>query len=117
MDPITLATIAATLITTKAIEKVGEKVGEGGLSLGGRVLRKLRQKAPNAVQRLEGQSEGDVIEAELIEEIRQVVDADPSIQADMADLAQWLQRSGATNINLGKAANVGGVVLSQTNNF
>jgi hypothetical protein len=117
MDPITLATIAATLITTKAIEKVGEKVGEGGLSLGGRVLRKLRQKAPNAVQQLEGQSDAEAIDAEVIEEIRQAVETDPAIKADMANVAQWLQQSGGSNINFGKAANVGGVVLNQTNTF
>jgi hypothetical protein len=116
MEPITLATMVATLIATKAIEKVGEKMGEGGLSLGGKVLQKLRQKAPNAVQQLEGVANPEVIEAEIIEEIRQVVETDAEIKADLAGVAQLVQQSGNWNINYGKAANVG-TVITQNNTF
>ena len=115
MDPIT---VVATLIATKAIEKVGEKMGVGGLSLGGRLMQKLRHKAPKAVQQLEASADPTVIDAEIIEEIRQVADANPDVKTDIDSMVQAAQQAGTvSNINFGKAANVGGFVASQVNNF
>ena len=115
MDPITLV---ATLIATKAIEKVGEKMGEGGLSLGGRLMQKLRHKAPKAVARLEASADPTVIDAEILEEIRQVADANPDVKTDIDSTVQAIQQQvgSMTNLNFGKAANMG-VVLNQNNVF
>lgn len=114
MDPITMV---ATLIATKAIEKVGEKMGEGGLSLGGRLMQKLRHKAPKAVAQLEASADPTVIDAEIIAEIRQVADADPAVKTDIDSMVQAIQQAGGmTNLNFGKAANMG-VVVNQNNTF
>ena len=115
MDAITMV---ATLFATKAIDKVGEKMGEGGLSLGGRLMQKLRHKAPKAVARLEASADPTAIDAEIIDEIQQVAAADPDIQADIDSMVQAAQQAGTvSNINFGKAANVGGFVANQVNNF
>ena len=115
MDPIT---VVATLIATKAIEKVGEKMGEGGLSLGGQLMQKLRNKAPKAVERLEASADPTVIDPAIIEEIHQVADADPDVKMDIDLTFQAIQQQvgSMTNLNFGKAANMG-VVLNQINTF
>jgi hypothetical protein len=118
MDPITLATIALTLLATKATEKVGEKLGEGTLTEAKKLLDKLRHTAPATVQRLEAATDPTVIDAEIVEEVRQAAAQDPTVEAAVQATAKALlnQPGGMTNINLGKAANVG-IVLNQTNTF
>jgi hypothetical protein len=118
MDPITLATIALTLLATKATEKVGEKLGEGTLAEAKKLLDKLRRTVPATVQRLEAATDPTVIDAEIVEEVRQAAAQDPTVEAAVQATAKALlnQPGGMTNINLGKAANVG-IVLNQTNTF
>jgi hypothetical protein len=69
MEPITLATIALTLIATKATEKVGEKLGEGAIVQGKKLLDVLRRKSPETVLRLEAAADPNVIDAVIIEEV------------------------------------------------
>ncbi len=99
MDPITLATIAATLILTKAIEKVGEKIGERGIKEGGKLVDVLRRKAPDTVKRLEAVADPNVIDAELIEEVRKVAAVEPEVQAAVTATANAIQQQfgGVTN--------------------
>ena len=92
MDPITLATIVATLIATKAIEKVGEKIGERGIQEGGKLVDALRRKAPDTVKRLEAVDDPNVIDAEIIEEVRKVVAAEPEVQAAVIATANAMQQ-------------------------
>jgi hypothetical protein len=73
MDPITVATIALTLIATKATEKVGETLGEGVTAATKNLLGILRQKSPDTVRRIEsGADDPYVIDAEIIEEVQRV---------------------------------------------
>ena len=107
MDPFTLVAI---LVATKAIEKVGEKLGEGGLSLGGRLLGKLRHQAPDTVKRLEA-ADPQVIDAEIVEELRQVAAADPSVQRDIEATGQIMQPQLAGVVNQAQLAEKIGMVF------
>ena len=113
MDPIT---VVATLIATKAIEKVGEKMGEGGLSLGGRLMGKLRRSAPKAVQQLEAAVDKTAIDAEIIEEIRQVAASDPEVKADIQAAAQIFQQQSGVVVNATQLAEKIGVLIQGGNN-
>ena len=108
MDPIT---VVATLIATKAIEKVGEKMGEGGLSLGGRLMQKLRHKAPKAVAQLEASADPTVIDAEILEEIRQVADANPDVKTDIDSTVQAIQQQFGGVINQTQLAEKIGILI------
>jgi hypothetical protein len=99
--------LVATLIGTKAIEKVGEKLGEGSLSLGGSLLGKLRHQAPNAVKRLESAADPTVIAAEIVDELRQVAAADPAVQKDI----QMIQQQFGGVINQAQLAEKIGILI------
>ncbi|MDI9639542.1 hypothetical protein QM565_27935 [Geitlerinema splendidum] len=54
MEPILAAALAiSTIITTKALEKTGEKVGEAVIDRTDRVLASLRNKSPETVTAIE----------------------------------------------------------------
>ena len=112
MDPITLATIALTLIATKATEKVGEKLGEGAIASAKKLLEVIRLKSPATAKRLEsGKDEPDVIEAEIVEEVRKLADSDPEVQAALDDTAMAMQQQFGNVINQGKLAEKIGFVF------
>jgi hypothetical protein len=117
MDPFTIATVVATLLATKAVEKIGEKLGEGTIVQGGKLLESLQRKSPETVKRLAA-ANPEVIDAEIVDEVQRVAASDPEVQAAVAATAAALlqQPGGMTNINFGKAANIG-IVLNQTNTF
>jgi hypothetical protein len=124
MDPITLATIAVTLIATKATEKVGEKIGEQSLEAGGKLLAVLRRKAPETVMRLAAGAESDVIDvkAEVIEEMKRLVAAEPEVQTAVAATVAAIATEGTSLQQLTKLAEKIGVVNlgtveHQTNNI
>jgi hypothetical protein len=117
MDPITVATIALTLIATKATEKVGETLGEGVIATTKNLLGILRRKSPDTVKRLEaGANDPYVIDAEIIEEVRQVAEADPEVQEALNATAQAMQQQFGGVINQGKLAEKIGVVVQGGNN-
>lgn len=83
MEPITWA-VLLTLVATKATEKIGEQVGEGAIASAKHLLEVLRRRSPETVRRLElagGESDGDVIDVEIMEEVKQVAAAEPDVQA------------------------------------
>jgi hypothetical protein len=105
MDPITVATIALTLIATKATEKVGEILGEGAISSARNLLEVLRQKSPDIVKRLEsGTNAPDVIEAEIIKEVQRVAESEPEVQEALNATVQAMQQQFGSVINQGKLA-------------
>jgi hypothetical protein len=122
MDPLTLATIALTLLATKATEKIGEKFGEGVLTEGGKLLKLMQRTSPDTVKRLAAAAaDSTVIDAEIIEDVkadvRRVAEQEPEVKAAVAATAAAMEQAGGmTNINFGKAANMG-IVLNQTNTF
>lgn len=117
MDPITVATIALTLIATKATEKVGETLGEGVIATAKNLLGILRRKSPDTVKRLEaGANDPYVIDAEIIEEVQQVAKTDPEVQEALNATAQAMQQQFGGVINQGKLAEKIGVVVQGGNN-
>jgi hypothetical protein len=122
MEPITLVTIALTLIATKATEKVGEKLGEGAIAQGKKLLDVLRRKSPDTVLRLEAVADPNVIDAEIIEEVKRVAAAEPEVQAAVDAAVQAVEADAITFQHLAKLAEKIGVVnlapvANQTNNI
>jgi hypothetical protein len=122
MEPITLVTIALTLIATKATEKVGEKLGEGAIAQGKKLLDVLRRKSPETVLRLEAAADPNVIDAEIIEEVKRVAAAEPEVQAAVDAAVQAVEADAITFQHLTKLAEKIGVVnlapvANQTNNI
>lgn len=112
MDPITVATIALTLIATKATEKVGENLGEGVITSTKNLLGILKQKSPNTVKRLEsGANAPYVIDAEIVEEVQRVAEAEPEVQEALNATAQAMQQQFGSVINQGKLAEKIGFVF------
>jgi hypothetical protein len=122
MDPFTLATIALTLIATKATEKVGEKIGENAIAQGKLLLDVLRRKDPATVLRLESAADPNVIDAEIIEDVKRVAATEPEVQAAVDATAAAVEADQVTLQHLTKLAEKIGVVnlapvANQTNNI
>jgi hypothetical protein len=112
MDPITVATIALTLVATKATEKVGEKLGEGVIDSTKNLLEVLRQKSPDTVKRLESRPDDpDVIDAEIIEEVQRIAEAEPEVREALNATVQAMQQQFGGVINQGKLAEKIGFVI------
>jgi hypothetical protein len=124
MDPITTA--IATIFFTKALEKTGEKFGEGMMEKVGQVIAKIRKHSPKTAKLLEsGDSEVLDIGTAVLEEIP----PDP-IFAELLEAAegeenrtfqekfQAVKAGGMINI-IGKQVNVdqGGTGNTQNNTF
>ncbi|NJN30311.1 MAG: hypothetical protein HC824_07660 [Synechococcales cyanobacterium RM1_1_8] len=122
MDPITLATIALTLLATKATEKVGEKLGEGAIASAQQLMKLLQRRSPDTVKRLAAASDPNVIDVEIIEEVKRVAAADPEVQAAVNATAAAARADEIALQHLTKLAEKIGVVnlgtvQSQTNNI
>ena len=113
-DPITLATIVTTLIETKAIEKIGER----GIQEGGKLVNALRRKAPATVKRLESVTDPNVIDADIVEEVRKVAAAEPEVQAAVTATVSALEQQPGSIVNFEKmiVANTG-FVQTQNNSY
>ena len=112
-DPITLATIVTTLIETKAIEKIGER----GIQEGGKLVNALRRKAPATVKCLESVTDPNVIDADIVEEVRKVA-AEPEVQAAVTATVSALEQQPGSIVNFEKmiVANTG-FVQTQNNSY
>jgi hypothetical protein len=91
------------------------------MSSGKKALAVLGRKAPDTVKRLEA-ANPDVIEAEIIEEVKRVAGADPEIRAAMDATATAAQSDAIALQNLTQLAEKIGVVNlgkveHQTNNI
>jgi hypothetical protein len=112
MEPITLA-LLLTLVATKATEKVGEQIGDGAIASGKHLWEVLQRRSPKTAQRLAlagALSDGDVIDAEIIEEVKQVVADEPEVQAAAAAAAAAVTAEPASLQALTKLADKIGVV-------
>jgi hypothetical protein len=117
MDPISLAVPVLVVMGGKVVEKWGEKIGEKTFEAGEKLLKSIAHQSPETAEKLKQLQPGDVIDAEIVEEVRQIAAVDSTVKAEVEAVATALQQSGgAQYFNFGKAANVG-VVLNQTNNF
>jgi hypothetical protein len=122
MDPLTIALAAVALLGTEATKTVGGKLGEGTLAAAQRLLELLRQKDPATAKRLEAADDPEVIESEVIEEVRRVAAQAPEVQAAINATTTAAQANGLDFQNLTQLAEKIGVVnlgpvQNQTNNI
>lgn len=102
MEPLTLTTIAATLVLTKALEKTGEKLGEEVIEQGAELFKLIKERFPkigSAIERVRQQSlPGDGGEAyldaeftEIAQEVDKAASQDPKIAAAVESLGTQAQ--------------------------
>ena len=119
MDPITLAVPVLVVIGGKVVEKWGEKIGEKTFEAGEKLLKSIAHKSPATAEKLKQLQPGDVIEAEIIEEVKRVAASDETIAAEVEATAAALKQEFGDVVNFGKIAvqNVvqPGAMLTQTN--
>ena len=119
MDPITLAVPVLVVIGGKVVEKWGEKIGERTFAAGEKLLKSIAHKSPATAEKLKQLQPGDVIEAEIIEEVKRVAASDETIAAEVEATAAALKQEFGDVVNFGKIAvqNVvqPGAMLTQTN--
>jgi hypothetical protein len=116
MEPITWA-VLLTLVATKATEKIGEQIGEGAIASAKHLLEVLRRRSPETARRLEltsGSSDGDVIDAEIIEEVMRVAAAEPEVKTAVAATAAAV---AAEQASAKLADTIGVVQRGQGDNF
>jgi hypothetical protein len=118
MDPLTLAMVALTVVATKATEKVGEELGVGVVASARRLLDALRRRSPDTVLRLEAAGDSNVIDAEIIEEVKRVSAAGPVVRVAMQETVAAVQADQVALGSLTKLAEKIGVVqLGTGDNF
>ena len=119
MDPITLAVPVLVVIGGKMVEKWGEKIGERTFAAGEKLMQSIAHKSPETAEKLKQLQPGDVIEAEIIEEVKRVAASDETIAAEVEATAAALKQEFGDVVNFGKIAvqNVvqPGAMLTQTN--
>lgn len=118
MEPITWA-VLLTLVATKATEKIGDQIGEGAIASAKHLLEVLRRRSPETVRRLElagGANDGDVIDVEIMEEVKRVAAAEPDVQAAVEATAVAVEAAQASSkladkigiVQMGKGDNFAG---------
>ena len=119
MDPITLAVPVLVVIGGKVVEKWGEKIGEKTFAAGEKLMQSIAHRSPATAEKLKQLQPGDVIEAEIIEEVKRVAASDETIAAEVEATAAALKQEFGDVVNFGKIAvqNVvqSGGTLHQTN--
>ncbi len=124
MEPI--FTAIATIFFTKALEKTGEKFGEGMMEKVGQAIAKIRQHSPKTAKLLEsGDTEVLDIGTAVLEEIpadpifaEVVAAAEGEKNAVFQEKFQAMKAGGTVNI-IGKQINLnqGGTNSTYTNTF
>ena len=104
MDPISLALPVLVVVGGKVVEKWGEKVGEKTFAAGEKLLKSIALKSPETAQKLKLLQPGDVIDAEIIEEVKQVAAADATIAVQVEETAAAMKQEFGDVINFGKIA-------------
>ena len=125
MDPITLAVPVLVVIGGKVVEKWGEKIGEKTFEVGEKLLKSIAHKSPETAEKLKQLQPGDVIEAEIIEEVKRVAASDETIAAEVESTAAALKQEFGDIVNFGKIVNQNiaspgstmNLTFSQTVNF
>ena len=105
MDPITLAVPVLVVIGGKVVEKWGEKIGEKTFEAGEKLFKSIAEKSPETAEKLKQLQPGDVIDAEIIEEVKQVAAADETIAAQVEETAAAFKQEFGNIVNFGKIVN------------
>ena len=129
MEPLTLTTIAATLVLTKALEKTGEKLGEEVIEQGTELLKLIKERFPktgSAIERVRQQSlplDGgeaylDAEFTEIAQEVDKATTQDPEIAAAVESLGTKAQSNLPQTIENWKGINIkGGTNTVSGNHF
>ncbi|MGB3294124.1 MAG: hypothetical protein WBB01_14145 [Phormidesmis sp.] len=122
MEPITLAIAALTAVASGITAGATGKIGEGVVAAAGRWLEQLRQHSPETVKRLAAVSDPNVIDVEILEEVKQVTAQQPDVQAAMNETVRAAVADSGQFPNLtklaDKIANVNfGTITTQNNTF
>ena len=110
MDPITLAVPVLVVIGGKVVEKWGEKIGEKTFAAGEKLMQSIAHRSPATAEKLKQLQPGEVIEAEIVEEIRRIADEEPTVKAEVEAVATAATADRQTFENLTKLAEKIGVV-------
>jgi hypothetical protein len=89
MEPLTLTaltTAIATIISTKALEKGGERLGEAVLEKSGKLVEQLRQKNKLPILTAEGDESQALDYGEAVLELQGAAEANPDIAQAMIDV-------------------------------
>ena len=104
MEPLTLAVSALVFVAGGVTAGATGKLGEGLVTAAQQWLERLRQHSPETVKRLEGVSDPNVIDVEIIEEVKRVAAAQPDVQTAMNETVSVAARDSGTFPNLTKLA-------------
>ena len=121
MDPITLAIAALTAVAGGITAGATGKIGEGVIAAAQRWLNQLGQRSPETVKLLAGVSDPNVIDVEILEDIKQVAAAHPDVKAAMEETVKAAAADSGSFPNLTKLAEKidsvnFGTILNQDNN-
>ncbi|MEM6450268.1 MAG: hypothetical protein AAF703_08145 [Cyanobacteria bacterium P01_D01_bin.105] len=122
MDPLTIAVGALVFTASGIAAGATGKLGEDLMTKAQAWLAQLRVHSPETVRQLEGVGDPNVIEAEILEEVKQVSGAQPEVKAAMEATVEAAAVDSATFPNLTQLAekigNVNfGTIESQTINL
>ncbi len=104
MDPITLAIAALTAVAGGITAGATGKIGEGVVEAAQRWLSQLRQHSPETAKRLAAVSDPNVIDVEILEEVKQVAAAQPDVKAAMEETVVAAAADSGSFPNLTKLA-------------
>lgn len=79
-------------------------MGEGVVNAAKRLLERLNHHSPDTVKRLAAVSDPNVIDVEILEEVKQVAAAQPDVQAAMEETAVAAAMESGAFLNLTKLA-------------
>lgn len=104
MEPLTLAVSALVFVAGGVTAGATGKLGEGLVKAAQQWLERLRQRSPETAKRLEGVSDPNIIDVEILEEVKRVAAAQPDVQAAMNETIKAAAADGSSFPNLRKLA-------------
>lgn len=104
MDPITLAIATLTAVASGITSGATTKIGEGVAVSARKWLGQLRQHSPETVKRLEAVRDPNVIDVEILEEVKQVAATYPDVKTAMEETFSAAATDNNTFPNLTRLA-------------
>lgn len=99
MEPLSAAMIAiSSLVATKALEKMGEKVGESLLNKAGSFLAALTQQSPETITTIEKALEEPIYYGDAVVEVESAAQASPKFYQAMQELAAAAETNPPPNL-------------------
>jgi len=122
MDPITLAIAALTVVASGVTAGATGKIGEGVIAAAQKWLAQIMQHSPDTGKRLAAVRDPNVIDVEILEEIKQVAATQPDVKTAMDETVTAAAADSGSFPNLTKLADkIGsvnfGTITTQNNTF